>query len=79
MTKVVWLPNETDYLYCEFVAPNTLYSSYKASTNHQASRFSRLVSSGTFPAKGLAGGEGWGHGGTAKLNYNLLVFLSFDL
>ncbi len=22
MTKVVWLPNETDYSYCEFVAPN---------------------------------------------------------
>ena len=21
MTKVVWLPNETDYSYCEFVAP----------------------------------------------------------
>ena len=25
MTKVVWLPNETDYSYCEFVAPNTPY------------------------------------------------------
>ncbi len=25
MTKVVWLPNEIDYSYCEFVAPNTLY------------------------------------------------------
>ena len=23
MTKVVWLPNETDYSYCGFVAPNT--------------------------------------------------------
>ncbi len=23
MTKVVWLPNETDYSYFEFVAPNT--------------------------------------------------------
>ena len=23
MTKVVWLSNETDYSYCEFVAPNT--------------------------------------------------------
>ncbi len=23
MTKVVWLLNETDYSYCEFVAPNT--------------------------------------------------------
>ena len=23
MSKVVWLPNENDYLYCEFVAPNT--------------------------------------------------------
>ena len=23
MTKLVWLPNETDYSYCEFVAPNT--------------------------------------------------------
>ncbi len=22
MTKVVWLPNETDYSYCEFVVPN---------------------------------------------------------
>ncbi len=27
MTKVVWLPNETDYSYCEFVAPNTPYLS----------------------------------------------------
>ncbi len=26
MTKVVWLPSETDYSYCEFVAPNTPYS-----------------------------------------------------
>ncbi len=26
MTKVVWLTNETDYSYCEFVAPNTPYS-----------------------------------------------------
>ncbi len=25
MTKVVWLPHETDYSYCEFVAPNTPY------------------------------------------------------
>ncbi len=25
MTKVVWLPNETDCSYCEFVAPNTSY------------------------------------------------------
>ncbi len=25
MTKVVWLPNETDYSYCEFVAPNAPY------------------------------------------------------
>ncbi len=25
MTKVVWLPNETDYLHCEFVATNTPY------------------------------------------------------
>ncbi len=25
MTKVVWLPNETDYSHCEFVAPNTPY------------------------------------------------------
>ncbi len=25
MTKVVWLPNETDYPYYEFVAPNTPY------------------------------------------------------
>ncbi len=25
MTRVVWLPNETDYSYCEFVAPNTPY------------------------------------------------------
>ncbi len=25
MTKVVWLPNETDYSYCKFVAPNTPY------------------------------------------------------
>ncbi len=24
-TKVVWLPKETDYSYCEFVAPNTPY------------------------------------------------------
>ncbi len=23
MTRIVWLPNETDYSYCEFVAPNT--------------------------------------------------------
>ena len=23
MTKVLWLPNETDASYCEFVAPNT--------------------------------------------------------
>ena len=27
MTKVVWLPNETDYSYCEFVVPNTPYCS----------------------------------------------------
>ena len=27
MTKVVWLPNETDYSYSEFVAPNTPYYS----------------------------------------------------
>ncbi len=26
MTKVVWLPNETDYSYYEFVVPNTPYS-----------------------------------------------------
>ncbi len=26
MTKVVWLPNETDYSYCEFVVPNTSYN-----------------------------------------------------
>ena len=26
MTKVVWLPNETDYSYCEFVAPDTQMS-----------------------------------------------------
>ena len=26
MTKAVWLPNETDYSYCKFVAPNTPYS-----------------------------------------------------
>ncbi len=25
MTKVVWLPNETGYSYCDFVAPNTPY------------------------------------------------------
>ncbi len=25
MTKVVWLPNETDYSYCDFVAPNAPY------------------------------------------------------
>ncbi len=25
ITKVVWLPNETDYSYCEFAAPNTPY------------------------------------------------------
>ncbi len=25
MSKVVWLPNETVYSYCEFVAPNTPY------------------------------------------------------
>ncbi len=25
MTKVVWLWNETDYSYCEFVAPNNPY------------------------------------------------------
>ncbi len=25
MIKVVWLPNETDYSYCEFVVPNTPY------------------------------------------------------
>ncbi len=25
MTKVVWLPNEIDYSYCEFVAQNTPY------------------------------------------------------
>ncbi len=25
MTKVVWLASETDYSYCEFVAPNTPY------------------------------------------------------
>ncbi len=27
ITKVVWLPNETDYSYCEFMAPNTPYYS----------------------------------------------------
>ena len=26
MTKVVWLQNESEYSYCEFVAPNTPYS-----------------------------------------------------
>ena len=26
MTKVVWLSKETDYSYCEFVAPNTPYN-----------------------------------------------------
>ncbi len=32
MTKVVWLPNETDYSYCEFVAPKySLFSVYKTS------------------------------------------------
>ncbi len=31
MTKVVWLPNETDYSYYEFVVPNTRYSSTKCS------------------------------------------------
>ncbi len=25
MTNLVWLPNETDYSLCEFVAPNTPY------------------------------------------------------
>ncbi len=25
MTTVIWLPNETDYSYCEFVVPNTPY------------------------------------------------------
>ncbi len=25
MTKVLWLPNETDYSYCEFLAPNAPY------------------------------------------------------
>ncbi len=25
MTKVVWIPNETDYSYCELVAPNNPY------------------------------------------------------
>ncbi len=25
ISKVVWLPNETDYSYCEFMAPNTPY------------------------------------------------------
>ncbi len=30
MTKVVWLPNETDYSYCEFVVPNTNTSYYSA-------------------------------------------------
>ncbi len=40
MTKLVWLPNETDYSYCEFVAPNTPYSvlpwlSGKASTQNE--------------------------------------------
>ncbi len=28
MTKVVWLPKETDYWYCEFVAPNTSYATF---------------------------------------------------
>ncbi len=27
MTKVFWLPNETDYPYCGFVAPNMLIRS----------------------------------------------------
>ncbi len=25
MTTALWLPNETDYSYCEFVGPNTPY------------------------------------------------------
>ncbi len=33
MTKVGWLPNETDYSYCEFVAPNTPYSRRFSSEN----------------------------------------------
>ncbi len=33
MTKVVWLPNETDYSYCEFVAPNTPYSNLSFADN----------------------------------------------
>ncbi len=33
MTKVVWFPNETDYSYCEFVAPNTPYCKWMKLTS----------------------------------------------
>ncbi len=40
MTKVVWLPNETDYSYCEFVSPNTLYCTSKnACDNHFGQKY----------------------------------------
>ncbi len=40
MTKAVWLPNETDYSYCEFVAPNTPYSIiFKSKTSGFKNRF----------------------------------------
>ncbi len=37
MTKVVWLPKETDYSYCKFVAPNTPYCIRVSRTQNQTS------------------------------------------
>ncbi len=31
MTEVVWLPNEIDYSYCEFLVPNTPYCKISSS------------------------------------------------
>ncbi len=41
MTKVVWLPSETDYSYCEFVAPNTVHT--KASLPFAKAKWLQLI------------------------------------
>ncbi len=41
-TKVVWLPNETDYSYCEFVAPNAPYCSLNFLKNSALSALRHL-------------------------------------
>ncbi len=34
MIKVVWVPNENDYSYCEFVAQNTPYSIFRKNSRY---------------------------------------------